>query len=214
MKKTWWRVTCVISQVRALRVEHVVTRNSSFFTVVLFHGEEKDETSDSEFDNLLQRQQYRDQPDLLQMLPLSSSCCWCRFCITLYCALTLNWQHKLRYFSSSTTTVCKKYRGLVVLLTCKAMHVVSPNNLKSPLQTYMSSRSLRSQSTDLLAPQIAMWNERPVNIEWPPHSYHSDHHKRLDFFNVHITCIDWRLWGYINKKYYFDCYSSPIESVL
>ena len=46
------------SQIRAQRGQHVVTRNSSFFKVVHCREEEEDETSEYEFDNVLERRHH------------------------------------------------------------------------------------------------------------------------------------------------------------
>ena len=45
-------------QIRAQRGQHVVTRNSSFFKVVHCREEEEDETSEYEFDNVLERRHH------------------------------------------------------------------------------------------------------------------------------------------------------------
>ena len=47
------------SQIRAHRGQHVVTRNSSFFKVVHCREEEEDETSEYEFDNVLECKQHQ-----------------------------------------------------------------------------------------------------------------------------------------------------------
>ena len=90
-------------------------------------------------------------------------------------------------YSSITPTLKKlhwlpvKYRIIfkVVLLTFKALHGLAPNNLRTLLQSYIPSRSLRSETGNLLimpkarrklgcqsfavaAPKL--WNDLPVNI--------------------------------------------------
>ena len=47
------------SKIRAQRGQHVVTRNSSFFKVVHCSEEEEDETSEYEFDNVLERRHHQ-----------------------------------------------------------------------------------------------------------------------------------------------------------
>ena len=98
-------------------------------------------------------------------------------------------------YSSITPTLKKlhwlpvKYRIIfkVVLLTFKELHGMAPNYLKTLLQSYMPSRSLRSETGNLLIMPKAcrklgchtfayaaskLWNELPVNIRTT--LYHSD----------------------------------------
>ena len=108
----------------------------------------------------------------------------CNLCNTYLAARVVTRSSK---YSSITPTLKKlhrlpvKYRIIfkVVLLTFKALHGVAPNYLKTLLQSYMPSRSLRSETRNLLimpkacrklgchsfayaAPKL--WSELLVNI--------------------------------------------------
>ena len=114
-----------------------------------------------------------------------------------------------------------------LLLTFKALHGVAPHYLKTLLQSYIPSRSLRSETGNLLimpkarrklgchsfavaAPKL--WNELPVNIRTTTSIVSFRSSLKTYLFNFsHCkaqlnNCINLILWRYINKNYYYYYY--------